>query len=66
MILSMALLKHPLIKRQYSEIINIGNGQEYQMQEVVRLVGSITKCDVMPEMGALPYHPRGNMALLLR
>ncbi len=39
------------------EIINLGNGQEIQIREVVRLIFDLMGNPIEPQIGALPYRP---------
>ncbi|MBI2851695.1 MAG: SDR family NAD(P)-dependent oxidoreductase [Chloroflexi bacterium] len=39
------------------EIINIGNGQEYRIRDVVELVLQLTQSKMTPQFGALSYRP---------
>lgn len=46
--------RHPEVA---GEIINLGNGREVQVREVVRLIFDLMGNPIEPQIGALPYRP---------
>ena len=50
-------IKASVTKIAIGEIINIGNGIEYQLKDVVRKIFSIIGNSSQPLIGALPYRP---------
>ncbi len=50
----LAVARHPEVA---GEIINLGNGQEVQIRDVVRLIFDLMGNPIEPQIGALPYRP---------
>ncbi len=48
------IARHPEVA---GEIINLGNGKEIQIREVVRLIFDLMGNPIEPQIGALPYRP---------
>lgn len=50
----LAIARHPEV---VGEIINLGNGKEIQVREVVRFIFDLMGNPIEPQIGALPYRP---------
>ncbi|NQU99369.1 MAG: SDR family NAD(P)-dependent oxidoreductase [Parcubacteria group bacterium] len=48
-------IKASITEKAIGEIINLGSGLEYEIKDVVNLIVSLTKTQIMPQIGKLPY-----------
>lgn len=54
-------VKAAQVKQCIGEVINIGNGNEYQIKDVVKKIFGLMGSSQSPQFGALPYRPGETM-----